>query len=527
MANGGFGDDRLGPVEAGPEDEYGFGDYEHALPDIYGAEQSGIPDLTPEDFSEFRWTNGAGEGEDAFPSKPEEIFSHPELPGWADRREPGLWLDFTPGVDVPRVASTIPHPLICTPPFPMPGTGGRLTIVEDEPAPGAKSDAELWAQPIAWHEPGEAGHVDWVLKETGGISVPPFIDWETMSVEDYHAWSAKNAPLPGMQPEGDRLFLVSHGVEHYVPPAPNSRFAAGWKPRWAIEAERRGLAEMEARNAGGGVKAVEAKSFRERQDGCTEERRAVFLKELARTGCVSDAARAAGVSATSFRRTAKRMPAFATAWKRALRMAQKKIDYVAYDRAVRGARVPVIHQGEIKGWYRKPSDSVLRTLYLQGDNGGQGRDKLGRFTGKNKAGDMRGGSGSGGGHGVAGHPSIDPPISFEEWDEGLRFDRGGRHVTREMENYHNAALLRDMMIRSRRHAQFGHTSMIILKGGNYIFAPNLGLAFRIIRAPELDDHRQRPEGEDLSAFYARQWEEMWHDAQRTARGIAPPTRKMA
>src|SRR3546814_10443945 len=66
--------------------------------------------------------------------------------------------------------------------------------------------------------------------------------------------------------------------------------------------------------------------LRIREDGWTVARTRVFLGVLARTGCVADAARVAGVSTTSVNRSRKLFPAFDRACAEALAKALRGLD---------------------------------------------------------------------------------------------------------------------------------------------------------------------------------------------------------
>lgn len=103
---------------------------------------------------------------------------------------------------------------------------------------------------------------------------------------------------------------------------------------------------------------------RKRHDGWTQERQIVFLVTLAETGCVTDAAREAGITA----RSAYRLRAhpdgkpFAAAWDHALRLATGNLLSAAYERAIAGTPTQHWRDGKLVGESRAPSDRLL--IYL-------------------------------------------------------------------------------------------------------------------------------------------------------------------
>ena len=107
--------------------------------------------------------------------------------------------------------------------------------------------------------------------------------------------------------------------------------------------------------------------LRIREDGWTEARTRTFLAVLAQTGCVTDAARIAGVSTTSVNRSRGLFPPFDKACVEALANALRGLEAVAYQRAVVG-RETVIYRGG-KEYERRimPSDNLLRLLIKRGD----------------------------------------------------------------------------------------------------------------------------------------------------------------
>ncbi len=112
--------------------------------------------------------------------------------------------------------------------------------------------------------------------------------------------------------------------------------------------------------------------LRVRSDGWTAARTRVFLATLGRTGCVSDAARVAGVSTTSVNRSRALFPPFDTACGEAIARALRGLEAVAYERAVAGREMVVIRDGREVERRIMPSDSMLGLLIKRGDlKGGQ------------------------------------------------------------------------------------------------------------------------------------------------------------
>src|SRR3546814_15364799 len=85
--------------------------------------------------------------------------------------------------------------------------------------------------------------------------------------------------------------------------------------------------------------------LRAREGGWTVERAGTFLALLAQTGCVTDAARVAGVSRTTVNRSRKLFAAFDRACVEALANALRGLEAVAYQRAVEGRETVVIREG--------------------------------------------------------------------------------------------------------------------------------------------------------------------------------------
>lgn len=132
-----------------------------------------------------------------------------------------------------------------------------------------------------------------------------------------------------------------------------------------------------------------------RHDGWTPATRAVFLATLRKAGCVRDACRVACMSSTSAYRLRRRDADFAARWKKALASARTGLIAVAHERAVVGREVIILRGGKEVERRIVPSDSMLALLIKQGDLTGQDADKL---------------------------------LSWDEWQDGLRFDETGKKV---------------------------------------------------------------------------------------------------
>lgn len=110
-----------------------------------------------------------------------------------------------------------------------------------------------------------------------------------------------------------------------------------------------------------------------RHDGFTPKKRRRFCKTLRKTGCISDAARRAGVSTTTISRWRRRDTRFAKACERALEIAAVDLDALAYDRAVHGCEEQVIRDGKVVEIRKKPSDSIFRLLLMASNRKKYGR----------------------------------------------------------------------------------------------------------------------------------------------------------
>lgn len=107
--------------------------------------------------------------------------------------------------------------------------------------------------------------------------------------------------------------------------------------------------------------------LRVRSDGWTAARTRVFLATLGKTGCVSDAARIAGVSRTSVNRSRALFPPFDKACDAAIARALRGLEAVAYERAVEGRETVILRDGKEVERRIVPSDAMLGLLIKRGD----------------------------------------------------------------------------------------------------------------------------------------------------------------
>lgn len=107
--------------------------------------------------------------------------------------------------------------------------------------------------------------------------------------------------------------------------------------------------------------------LRVRSDGWTAARTRVFLAVLGKTGCVTDAARIAGVSTTSVNRSRALFAPFDKACGEAIARALRGLEAVAYERAVAGRETVVIRDGREVERRIVPSDAMLGLLIKRGD----------------------------------------------------------------------------------------------------------------------------------------------------------------
>lgn len=95
-------------------------------------------------------------------------------------------------------------------------------------------------------------------------------------------------------------------------------------------------------------------------NGWTAARQRNFVETLAETGCVREAAAAAGMSARSAYRLRARPDGtdFARAWDAALHLAASRLVALAFDRVTNGLREEVWKDGELVGTRIRPSERL-------------------------------------------------------------------------------------------------------------------------------------------------------------------------
>lgn len=165
-------------------------------------------------------------------------------------------------------------------------------------------------------------------------------------------------------------------------------------------------AEPGARNAnalvvaqGSAASADHKKPRKIRRDGWTEERRKIFLAVLRESGCVLDACRVAGMSDTSAYRLREREPEIAAQWDDAVANGQRGLVAVAHQHAVVGKETVIYRNGVEVERRLVPSDSILALLIRRGDLGGR-----------------------------IGSRTADRVLTWEEWQDGVRFDADGKKI---------------------------------------------------------------------------------------------------
>lgn len=110
---------------------------------------------------------------------------------------------------------------------------------------------------------------------------------------------------------------------------------------------------------------------RRRRDGWSPKRQRLFITALARTGCVADAARIAGMGMTSAYTLRRRAGAesFAAAWDKALHDARRRALEIAMQAAFAGTLTPLRYRGNFTGTMVRKDDlraalAALRTVTL-------------------------------------------------------------------------------------------------------------------------------------------------------------------
>jgi hypothetical protein len=134
---------------------------------------------------------------------------------------------------------------------------------------------------------------------------------------------------------------------------------------------------------------------RPREDGWTPVARKTFLATLRQTACVRDACRVAAMSSTSAYRLRRRDADFDARWKEAKAHARKGLVAVAHQHAVVGKETVIYRHGVEVERRVTPSDSLLALLIKQGNLTEQDAERL---------------------------------ITWEEWQDGVRFDEQGNKI---------------------------------------------------------------------------------------------------
>ncbi|HYI64613.1 MAG TPA: hypothetical protein VEW71_06985 [Allosphingosinicella sp.] len=112
---------------------------------------------------------------------------------------------------------------------------------------------------------------------------------------------------------------------------------------------------------------------RRRHDGFTAAKQKKFFRALKKSGCLKDAAGAAGISTNTVRRHRDKWPEFDDKVESALAIASVELDMVAWKRATEGAQEKVYRNGELVFTRVKPSDMLLKMLVEGADPKKYGR----------------------------------------------------------------------------------------------------------------------------------------------------------
>ena len=122
---------------------------------------------------------------------------------------------------------------------------------------------------------------------------------------------------------------------------------------------------------------------RPRFDGWTPQKQRDFIEALAATACVTDAARAVGMSPKSayLLRAREDAAAFQAAWVAAQHYSVATLEAAVFSRAIHGVPVPHYYKGELVGEHRKYNDGMAMFLMRHNDLSryGKGWDRLSPF----------------------------------------------------------------------------------------------------------------------------------------------------
>jgi hypothetical protein len=118
----------------------------------------------------------------------------------------------------------------------------------------------------------------------------------------------------------------------------------------------------------------------DRSERWCKARMADFLRALAATHNVAEAARSVGMSRQSAYRLRARLKGqpFDIAWEAAFQHAYDELAQAALERALHGVEVPVFHKGEHVGSYRRYDERL--TCFLLAQRNALGAQRLGRYT---------------------------------------------------------------------------------------------------------------------------------------------------
>jgi hypothetical protein len=156
--------------------------------------------------------------------------------------------------------------------------------------------------------------------------------------------------------------------------------------------------------------------LKDRHDGWTEARLVRFMDVLAETGCVTDAARVAGISTVGVARNRRRFPAFADAMDEALDQAQRGLIAVAHRYATQGKETIIIRKGEEVERRIAPDSATLGLLIKRGQNGAIRDPDTGQFLTNAEAADR----------GLTKEAISAKTITLAEWNDNWRFDADGK-----------------------------------------------------------------------------------------------------
>ena len=106
------------------------------------------------------------------------------------------------------------------------------------------------------------------------------------------------------------------------------------------------------------------KAIKPRHDGFTPKKRRRFFATLAKTGCISDAAKAARISTTTVDRWRRKDERFARLCETALEKASSQIELLAWERGVTGIEEPVYAYGKFSHMRVKRSDAIFRMIMI-------------------------------------------------------------------------------------------------------------------------------------------------------------------